>query len=125
MNKPSLCRVFGKARSLVLMLLSITIGASLADAADTQLGQMEALLAKRISYETMFLPLNEQCEQYYSLYEPGKVCIKERLYFRVFDVVYEFRGQQRKARLTFIPEEKFRVYSNGEVMPRNHQTRPE
>jgi len=81
--------------------------------------------ARRVSVDQLFIPLGERCEQYYSLYPPGKICLKGQLHHQVYEIVYEIRGVLRTVRLTYIPEQTFAVDSNGIVKPRNHTIRPD
>lgn len=79
--------------------------------------------AKRISYEMLFVPLGESCEQYYSLNIPGRICLKGQLHIRAYEIVYEVRGRPKMVRLTYIPDTTFEVDDAGNVKPRNHDIR--
>jgi hypothetical protein len=79
----------------------------------------------RINYETEFVPLNTRCDPYFSLNPPGQVCLNGMMYFRVYNVEYKNQNRSRSAKLTYIPERRFEVDSNGAVKQRNHSYRTE
>jgi hypothetical protein len=80
--------------------------------------------AKRLSYQTWFVPLGEPCDTYYSLNIEGRVCIKNQLHYRIYEIVYVVRGEKKVARLTYIPERTFEV-DGDQVRERNHTVRPD
>lgn len=82
-------------------------------------------MARRINYEQLFLPLGERCEQYYSLYQAGKICLKGQLHFRAYEIKYEMNGQIKTVRLTYIPMQTFEVDDDGIVKPRNQEVAPD
>jgi hypothetical protein len=82
-------------------------------------------VAYRLNYETAFVPLNETCDVYYSLNPPNKVCLDGLMYYRVYNVKYEYADQVHKAVLHYIPEQVFNVDRNGLVIAPNHNVRPD
>jgi uncharacterized protein YcfJ len=95
-----------------LFLFALVLFSSLAHADD---------IAKRLRYDQLFVPLNESCEEYYSLNTPGKFCKKGKLYYIIYEVDYEYNRQQKTVRLTYIPPKEFAVDSQGNIPSRNHQ----
>lgn len=82
-------------------------------------------MARRTNYVQLFLPLGERCEQYYSLYDESKICLKGELHFRAYEITYTMNGQTKTVRLTYIPKDNFEVDDNGIVKPRNQEVAPD
>lgn len=75
------------------------------------------------SWEYAYVDMGKVCNSFYSLYPRSVKCIKDQLYGVRYKVIYDYRGMRREVYLTYIPEKKFPVDVDGNLILRDETVR--